>query len=308
MKININTPFEFKNGMRLKNRLILAPLYYDWDFGSRAFTKFYEKRAKGGVSMMVVPVPTHGGILDLCAPEFNSNSLLFIDRIKQYGCCVIPQIFSGPGECVNSYGTANFRAIVEELKVAAKNLEKLGYAGLEIHGAHHSLFMSLLSAGVNEREDEYGGDLIGRMKLSLDAVKAIRAIVQPDFLMFFRFSVSEFTEKGIDIISACEFARQLEIAGVDCIDVSAGGTLISPKYSDAPDSSYGEGCFANLSSEIKKSVMVPVIVAGRINTLEVAESILRENKADLLALGRVLVKHSNWLEMTQISSASMEAT
>ncbi len=307
MKININTPFKFKNGLRLKNRLILAPLYYEWDFGSVAFTKFYEIRAIGGVSMMIVAVPTHGGILDLCKPEFNANSLLFIERMKQYDCKVIPQIFSGPGECANSYGVANFRAIVEDFKTAAKNIEKLGYAGLEIHGAHNSLFMSLLSAEINERKDEYGGDLFGRMKLSLDTVKAIRSVVQPNFSLFYRFSASELTEKGIDITSACEFARQLEIAGVDCIDVSAGGSLISPKGSDTPDASYGYGCFASLSSEIKKSVTVPVVVAGRINTLEAADTILEKNQADLVALGRVLVKHSNWLEMTKHTNVILEA-
>src|SRR5438874_2108700 len=50
--------------LRLKNRIVLAPLYYEWEFGSRAFMRFFEARAEGGVALAMVPVPTHGGLCD----------------------------------------------------------------------------------------------------------------------------------------------------------------------------------------------------------------------------------------------------
>jgi len=89
------------------------------------------------------------------------------------------------------------------------------------------------------------------------------------------------------------FAQALDEAGVDCLDVSAG-TSDSPEHSSHPGRSAPFGCFADLAAEIRAAVGVPVIAVGKIATRDVAEQILEQRKADLVALGRPLIADPDW--------------
>src|SRR3954462_10046498 len=113
--------------LRLKSRVVLAPLYYEWAFGSRAFTKFFESRAQGGVALAMVPVPTHGGLGDLEMPSFGEKSRKFIEMMHGYGCKVVPQLFSGVGEEVNRFSRQQLEVLPGEFARAAQTLERLGY-------------------------------------------------------------------------------------------------------------------------------------------------------------------------------------
>jgi 2,4-dienoyl-CoA reductase-like NADH-dependent reductase (Old Yellow Enzyme family) len=180
-----------------------------------------------------------------------------------------------------------------EFARAAQTLYGLGYDGVEIHGAHHSLFMSLVSPLINQRTDRYGGTEENRFRLPLATVAAMRHAVA-DFAVFYRFSAVDFVTGGFDVDTAVRFAVALEGAGAACIDVSAGGTVLSPQYSDAPLEAAGEGCFAEYSAAIKRHVGIPVIVAGRINSRATAELIILGGKADMVAIGRLLVSDAGW--------------
>jgi 2,4-dienoyl-CoA reductase-like NADH-dependent reductase (Old Yellow Enzyme family) len=279
--------------LRLKSRIVLAPLYYEWEFGSRAFMNFFKSRAAGGVALAMVPVPTHGGLTDLEKPSFAEKSRKFIDMMRGYDCKVVPQLFSGNGEEVNQQSTGQLEVLPAAFARAARVLCELGYDGVDIHGAHHSLFMSLLSPIINQRTDQFGGDEQNRFRLPLATVSAVR-LAAPDFPLFYRFSAVDYVAGGFDIETAVRFAVALEAAGATCIDVSAGGTILSPQYSDAPLDAAGEGCFAELSAAIKKHVRIPVVVAGRINSKATAEQIIHGGMADAVAIGRLLVKNAKW--------------
>jgi 2,4-dienoyl-CoA reductase-like NADH-dependent reductase (Old Yellow Enzyme family) len=279
--------------LRLKSRIVLAPLYYEWEFGSRAFMNFFKSRAAGGVALAMVPVPTHGGLSDLEKPSFGERSLKFIEMMRGYGCKVVPQLFSGNGEDANHLSTQQLEVLPGEFARAAGTLSNLGYDGLDIHGAHHSLFMSLVSPVINQRTDQFGGSEENRFRLPLATVAAIRSTAK-DFPVFYRFSADDYVAGGFDVETAVRFAVALERAGATCIDVSAGGTVLSPQYSDAPLDEAGEGCFAEYSAAIRKRVQIPVVVAGRINSRATAERIIREGMADAVAIGRLLVKNAKW--------------
>ncbi len=276
----------------LKNRMVLAPLFYDWAFGSRSFQKFFETRARGGVSMVLVPVPTHGGLADLEKSDFITKSKDLLRAMHSLDCRVVPQIFSGDGESANSIPSADLDSLPEEFARAARVLEEIGYDGMEIHGAHHSLFMSLVSPVINSRSDDYGGSEENRFRLPLRTIRAIKSTASLPIL--YRLSAVDFVENGFDLMQSTKLAVQLEQAGIDCIDVSAGGTAVSPLYSDAPGEDFNEGCFAEYAEAIKRKIKVPVIVAGRINSKETAENIISSNQADMVALGRILVKNPSW--------------
>jgi len=279
--------------LRLKSRVVLAPLYYEWEFGSRAFTNFFRSRAKGGVALAMVPVPTHGGLSDLEKPSFAEKSRTFIDMMHGYDCKVMPQLFSGVGEEVNNFSSQQLEVLPREFAQAARTLSALGYDGVDIHGAHHSLFMSLVSPLINSRTDQFGGSEENRFRLPLATVRAMR-LAADDFPVFYRFSADDYVAGGFNLDTAIRFAVALEEAGATCIDVSAGGTVLSPQYSDAPLDAAGEACFAAYSAAIKKHVRIPVVVAGRINSKETAEQIIHAGMADVVAIGRLLVKNARW--------------
>jgi 2,4-dienoyl-CoA reductase-like NADH-dependent reductase (Old Yellow Enzyme family) len=184
-------------------------------------------------------------------------------------------------------------AIPERFARAAEGVREAGFDALDIHGAHHALFMRLLSPWQNHRQDDYGGPPENRWRVQIDTVLAIRAAIGDDFPILFRFSATDFVPGGVDLSLTVPYAQALEAAGVDCMDVSAG-TSDSPPDSAHPDETAPLGCFADLAAAIRAAVNVPVIAVGKIATRQVAESILQEGKADLVALGRPLIADPDW--------------
>lgn len=184
-------------------------------------------------------------------------------------------------------------AIPEHFARAAVGAQDAGFDAIEIHGAHHSLFMRLLSPCQNHRSDRYGGALRNRGRVQLDTVRAIRSAVGPDYPILFRFSATDFVSDGVSLSLTVPYAEELVAAGVDCLDVSAG-TADSAPGSCFRNEGQVEGCFADLASAIRSATGMPTIAVGKISTREVAVSILRERKADLIALGRSLIVDPDW--------------
>jgi 2,4-dienoyl-CoA reductase-like NADH-dependent reductase (Old Yellow Enzyme family) len=153
--------------------------------------------------------------------------------------------------------------------------------------------MCLLSPLQNHRTDPYGGSPENRWRVQVDTVQAIRTAVGSDFPILFRFSAVDFVPGGIDLSLTVPYAQALDAAGVDCLDVSAGG-VDSPKDSPGPGRKAPLGCFADLAAAVRAAVHVPVIAVGKIATREVAEDILQAGKADLVALGRSLIVDPDW--------------
>lgn len=165
---------------------------------------------------------------------------------------------------------------------------------VELHGAHGYLLHQFFSPIDNWRTDGYGGDLRRRMRLGLELAQAVRKAVGDDFPVFIRISAEESRPGGVTLKESTQYAQALEAVGIDCIDVSFGpgrgwvGTV--------PGAENPEGTFVHLAEEIKKQVRVPVIAVGSIGNPELAESILGQGKADLIALGRQLIADPYWVK------------
>ncbi|WP_242939709.1 NADH:flavin oxidoreductase [[Clostridium] polysaccharolyticum] len=282
------------NAMKVKNRIVMPAVYIGNKFYHEKFQNFYISRAAKDVGMIIVPIPTMNGVADLCCEEFIQTSKRFVAKCHQYDCKLIAQIFSGVGEMVNEFTKEELEQISQDLILSAKKVKEAGYDGIEIHGAHHALFMSLLSPKANLRTDEFGGKFENRVKLALRTVKGIREVIGKEYPLMFRFSGTEFCEGGVDIKMSIRYAKLLQEEGVDCIDVSAGGSICSPKNSECPDQTKEEGCFSDIFSAIKKEVSVPVIGSGKIITKKTADKILEAGEADFVGVGRPLVASADW--------------
>ena len=285
--------FTITNTLTLKNRIVLAPLYLFWNGRSKEFCAFYARRAKGGVGLVIAPQTTSGGIDDWADPDFGTDFRPLVDACHAAGAKIALQVFSGSG-VVDDIPTEQLASIPKRFAQAAEGVRQAGFDALDIHGAHHSLFMRLLSPFQNHRTDQYGGAPENRWRVQIDTVKAVREAVGPVFPILFRFSAADFAEGGVDLSGTVPYAQALVRAGVDCLDVSAATPDSPPPHTSHPNAAQPLGCFADLAAAIRKAVDVPVIAVGKIATREVAESILQEGKADLVALGRPLIADPDW--------------
>jgi 2,4-dienoyl-CoA reductase-like NADH-dependent reductase (Old Yellow Enzyme family) len=286
------TPFSIRDKLSLRNRTVLAPMYLAWDGRSDEYRAFYVRRALGGVGLVVAPQSTPGGLEDWADPEFGAAFRPLIEGCHTAGAKIALQVFSGSG-VVDELSAERLVAIPDQFARAALGAREAGFDGIDIHGAHSSLFMRLLSPFQNHRQDAYGGRRENRWRVQTASVKAIRAAVGDDFPILFRFSATDFVPGGVDLSLTVPYAQALEAAGVDCMDVSAG-SADSPPNSSHPGETASLGCFADLAAAIRAAVNVPVIAVGKIATGQVAESILQGGNADLVALGRPLIADPDW--------------
>jgi 2,4-dienoyl-CoA reductase-like NADH-dependent reductase (Old Yellow Enzyme family) len=285
-------PLTINGKLELNNRIVLAPLWLVWDGRSDEFRAFYVRRAAGGAGLVIAPQSTPNGMDDWADPGFGAAFRPLIEGCHAAGAKIALQTFSG-SEAADELSTGQLATISERFARAAVDARETGFDALDIHGAHHSLFTRLLSPFQNHRTDEYGGPPENRWRVQIETVKAIRTAVGEGFPILFRFSATDFVPGGVDLALTVPYAQALEVAGVDCLDVSAG-TSDSPPLSSHPDAAQPMGCFADLAAAIRAGVDVPVIAVGKIGTRKIAECILQEGKADLVALGRPLIADPDW--------------
>jgi 2,4-dienoyl-CoA reductase-like NADH-dependent reductase (Old Yellow Enzyme family)/thioredoxin reductase len=187
------------------------------------------------------------------------------------------------------------KEIAQQLGEAALRARKAGFDLIEIHGAHGYLLHEFLSPRTNKRTDQYGGDIGGRSLFPLEVVRRIRAVVGDEVALSYRLSATEFIEGGLDVDDCIIFAKKLQTEGVNVIHISGGTNETAATMNRViPPMSYPKGRLIPYAQRIKSAVSVPVIAVQRINTPELANEIVREGKADLVATGRALIADPHW--------------
>lgn len=171
----------------------------------------------------------------------------------------------------------------EQFAEGARRAKEAGIDAVEIHGAHGYLVAQFMSGYANHRTDAYGGDLEGLLRFPIEIIHKIREKVGADYPIIFRLSGDERVPGGRTIQETKAVAPPLEQAGVDAFHVSTG-VYASFDYIIAP-MAIPPGYNVS-AAEIKKAASVPIITVGRINDPRMAEEILKEGQADLVAMGR----------------------
>lgn len=180
--------------------------------------------------------------------------------------------------------------IIQAFYDGAKRAIVAGYDGVEIHSAHGYLLNQFYSPLSNKRHDAYGGTLDNRIRLHLAIISAVRKAVGDAVPIALRLGACDYLEGGSTIEDAIYAAKQFEKAGIDLLDISGGhnGYTI-PGHSE-------EGYFSPVSSAIRQAVNIPVILTGGVVTAAGAEQLLSEGAADLIGVGRAILKDSLWME------------
>lgn len=179
-------------------------------------------------------------------------------------------------------------AIVLAFADGTRRAGAAGFDVVEIHAAHGYLLHEFLSPLSNQRNDEYGGSLKNRARLLLRVVDAVREVWPDGNPLFVRISATDWAKGGLTIDDQVQVARWLKEHRVDVIDCSSGG-IASPEAEQI-----GPGYQVPFSERIRRDVDVRTQTVGLITTPEQADEIARNGRADLVALGRELLRHPYW--------------
>jgi len=305
--------------MEVKNRIVMPPMCTRLAFPdgsvSQRLIDYYEERARGGVGLIIVEYSyiddkdskSHPNQLGIYHDKLIAGLNELAEAVQLHGAKVILQInHAGRQTSISVMGNQpvapssmpcykkeeiareltleEIEEIVKSYAEAAERVKEAGFNGVEIHGAHGYLIDQFLSPYTNHRPDKYGQD---RMMFALEIISQVRKKVGKDFPVGFRISGDEYIDGGLTLTQTKKIAQRIEVAGIDYIHVSGGigetvDWLIQPMY-------YPQGCLAHLAGGIKQDVNIPVIAVGSITDPLMAEKVLRENKADLIAMGRALI-------------------
>ena len=177
--------------------------------------------------------------------------------------------------------------IIDAFAKAAARAKAAGCDGVEIHCCHGYLLNQFLSPLTNQRQDQYGRTLEGRLRLLLEVVRAVRKAVGDDYLLLLRLAADDGLPGAITLAESKIAAKEAVAAGVDVLDISGGLGGYSPEGA-------GPAYFLPLAKAIKQVVSVPVICTGGIKEPELADAIVRENQADLVGVGRAQFADPKW--------------
>lgn len=306
---------------KLKNRVVMGSMHTSLEETEQGFTKvaaFYQERAKGGVGLIITGgiSPNKSGMLApnravMQSEQDVSEHQLITQAVHQYDCKICMQILHAgryayvPEQVapspiqapISPYSprTLSNDEVVEQISdfVHSANLAKqAGYDGVEIMGSEGYLINQFLVQATNQRQDQWGGSLENRMRFAIEIVKQVRASVGDDFLIIFRLSLIDLVAQGASRDEVITLAKLLENHSVNIINTGIGWheSRVPTIAANVP-----AGYFTQLSQNLKQQVNVPVITSNRINTPELAESIIASNKADLVSMARPFLADSQFV-------------
>ncbi len=178
--------------------------------------------------------------------------------------------------------------IVDKFVKSAELAVQSGIKVIELHFAHGYLINEFMSQTSNKREDDFGGSFTNRVRLPLEIINKVRKVIPDSMPLFVRISCSEHVQNGWDLDDSVEFAYLAKEEGVDLIDCSSGGNSHSQEMKLFP------GYQVQYAEAIKSNVDILTGAVGLITQPEQAEEIIANNQADVVLLGRELLRNPYW--------------
>jgi anthraniloyl-CoA monooxygenase len=196
--------------------------------------------------------------------------------------------FPGVSQTPRAMNRADMDEVRDDFVRSARRGLEAGFDMLELHMAHGYLLASFLSPLTNRRDDEYGGDIAGRLRFPLEVFAAVRAVWPAERPLSARISATDWAHGGLSEDDLLITARALKLAGADVLDVSSGQTV--------PDQRpvYGRMWQTPFSDRIRNEVGIPTIAVGNIFDADHVNTIIAAGRADLCALARPHLSNAAW--------------
>lgn len=316
--------------LTLKNRAVMMPMATDLadkdGIVSGRQIKYYQRRAEGGVAMII---HEYTGVDDIdsipsihnlrIARDYHISEMeKLVDVVHMYDCLIIAQLHHG-GATSNPALTGrdnlapsavpiaegrpvpkemtieDIRRIQEKFVDAAVRCKKAGYDGVELHGAHGYLVAQFFSKYYNRRKDAYGGSVENRCRFLAEIIAGIRKKLG-NYPIIVRMCGDEMTptEGFLSVEEGIEIARYLEGCGIDALNISMG----SARNGDAncEPFSYQSGWKKHVAKAYRQTLSIPIIATNTIKDPVFAEQLLEEGVCDFVGLGRSLLADPDFVK------------
>lgn len=322
----LKTSIKIKN-IEIKNRIAMPPMATATastdGIVTEAFLEHYRARVSGGNIGLIITEHSYvslqgkasAGQLSAASDETIEGLAKVVKIVHESGSKIIMQInhagsraikqiigettvsasaVKNPaagedGEEPRALSKDEILAIENDFAAAALRSKQAGFDGVEIHSAHSYLLNQFFSPITNKRTDEYGADSIeNRLRFHTETTKKIRNAVGNDYIVAMRFGGCDYMSGGSTIEDAILATPILINAGIDLLDMTGG--MCRYTRNDVQ----GAGYFSDLSSAVKKVSSVPVILTGGICHITEAEELLKASTADIIGVGRALLKDADW--------------
>lgn len=230
----------------------------------------------------------HAGRKASCRPPWEGGA--YLDKGEGGWDVVAPSAipFSEGSPVPIELDDAALERVIEAFESATRRAVRAGFKVIEIHSAHGYLLHEFLSPLSNERQDLHGGPLENRMRMLLRVTDRIRKIVPDELPVFVRISATDWVDGGWDIEQSIALARALKDLGVDLVDVSSGGSV--PR-AHIP---IGSGYQVPFARRIREEAGVMTGAVGLISAPQQADEVITAGDADLVLLGRELLREPYW--------------
>jgi 2,4-dienoyl-CoA reductase-like NADH-dependent reductase (Old Yellow Enzyme family) len=199
-----------------------------------------------------------------------------------------PLPFDGGWASPEALDEGGLQRVIQAFAKAARRALGAGFQVLELHAAHGYLLHQFLSPLSNRRRDAYGGSFDNRTRLLREVVAALRGVWPEGLPLFLRISATDHAEGGWNLDQSVALAKELGALGVDLVDCSSGGLVPGAAIPLRP------GYQVPFAMRIRAETGMATGAVGLITEARQAEQILAEGSADLVLLGRELLRNPRW--------------
>jgi 2,4-dienoyl-CoA reductase (NADPH2) len=316
----------------LRNRSLMGSMHTgleetgDW---SRV-AAFYAARARGGAGLIVtggMAPNREGGVFPGAAGLFTdqdiANHRRVTDAVHAEGGLIAMQIlhagrYAYSPECVapsalkspispfppRELDEAGIEKQIADIATAAARAVQAGYDGVEVMGSEGYFLNQFLITHTNRRSDGWGGSYANRMRLPVEVVRRVRQAMGPSAILIYRISLIDLVPDGSTWDEVLQLARAIEAAGASVLNTGIGWheARVPTIATSVP-----RAAFAHLTARLRPEVGIPVITSNRINTPEVAETLLADGAADMVSMARPWLADADFIAKAASGKAAQIA-
>lgn len=312
--------------MKLKNRFVRSATWENMATDDGHMTdklyEVYQQLAKNDVGLIVTGYANiveeekpNAGMMGIYSDDFIDEYKRLTDMVHQHESKIVMQIAYGgtkttyqvgervifapsdrPERGTNTQGKTmsleDIEYIVNAFASASLRAKQAGFDGVEIHAAHTYLINQFLSPYYNQRSDQYGGSLEGRLRFLVEIIDKTRALVGDEFPILVKLTASEFFDGGLTFAETRLICQRLEQIGVDALVISgnihaSAADLVGQSFDGYPLAP--EGYFHHYGQVISDEVNIPVITVGGLSDFSAIETIAKATNIQFFALSRPLL-------------------